>query len=138
MGDQSVEAGSDSTVEQGGTDRRTRQYVRGGHCLLHGGGALQRFRGGHRMVRERGGIPAKRYTREYYYVCDLARGGRRGKLRQTALSFPKITVNKRSDSADSSVNFLTSTVGQSNNGSSTDHGECGDEKKLGDEKRNSI
>ena len=77
MGDQAVdiEAGGDSSGEDRGEDRRTCQYVRGGHCLLHGGGAIQKFRGGFKMTIGRGRIPVKRYQRNYYYVSDLARGG---------------------------------------------------------------
>ena len=47
----------------------------GGHCLLHGGGAIQKFRGWFKMTIGRGRIPVKRYQRNYYYVSDLARGG---------------------------------------------------------------
>ena len=132
MGDQSVEAGPSSSMEQGGTDRGTCQYVGDGHCLTHGAGAVERFRGGHTFVRGRRGKLVKRYTREYYYICDLARGGRGGKLKQTRLPFPKVKVDKKNDSAEFSFDFLLSKEGQS--GTSTDHGESNDEKQIGDEK----
>ena len=95
MGDQSVEAGPSNNMEQGGTDGGTCQYVVDGRCSTHGDGAVERFRGGHKLVRGRRGNLVKRYTREYYYICDLARGGRGGKFKQTRLPFPKLTSIRR-------------------------------------------
>ena len=33
-------------IPEAGTVRKTCQYVRGGHCLSHGAGAIELFRGG--------------------------------------------------------------------------------------------
>ena len=74
-------------IPEAGTVRKTCQYVRGGHCLSHGAGAIELFRGGYQWKKGRGGIPVKWYKKEYYYVCDLS--GRGKKLRQTKISFTK-------------------------------------------------
>ena len=101
-GDQPVpiEAGAGITVGITEYERRECQYVRGDHRVIHGGGAIMKFRGGSKLVRGRSGKMGKRYKREPYYVCDLARGGRGGKLVQTRLSFTKMTKSVLNDSAD--------------------------------------
>ena len=66
---------------------KTCQYVKGGYCLSHGGGAIRKQRGGYRMTIGKGGVPERRYQRETYYVCDLGQGGRGRRLVQTKLSF---------------------------------------------------
>ena len=64
------------------------------------------------MTRGKGGVPVKRYQREYYYVCDPVRGGRGRRLIQTRLSFKKMTINPVADDANL---FETSTEGQNRN-----------------------
>ena len=59
------------------------------------------------MAVGRGGVPVKRYQREYYYECV----GK--KLAQTRLSFPRVT-NIDFEDADSD-STSTSTEGQNRN-----------------------
>jgi len=62
------------------------EFVRGGHCLVHGGVKTKKFKGGYKMAVGRGGVPVKRYQRSY--VCDRKGEG----LLQTRLSFIKTTL----------------------------------------------
>ena len=91
---------------------RTCQYVRGGHCLIHGRGGTRKWRGGYVMSRGRGGVPVKRYQRDYYYTCDPVRGGRGRGLIQTRLSFKRVTESPLAEDANL---FKTSTEGQNRN-----------------------
>ena len=61
------------------------EFVRGGHCLVHGGVKTKKFKGGYKMAVGRRGVPVKRYQRSY--VCDRKGEG----LLQTRLSFIKTT-----------------------------------------------
>ena len=61
------------------------------------------------MTMGRGGVPIKRYQKEYSYVCDL--GGRGGSLRLTKLTFSKNNKNNGAENASTSV--YTGTEGQS-------------------------
>ena len=91
---------------------RTCEYVRGGHCLLHGGGAIRKFRGGYKMIVNKKGVRTKRYQREYYYECEPGRGD--GRL-QTRLSFRKMTLPENEPEKTtftSSSDDDTSTEGQ--------------------------
>ena len=124
MGDRSV-------IPEAGTSRRPCQYVRGGHCLSHGAGAIELFRGGYEWKKGRGGRMVKRYKKDYYYVCDL--NGRGRKLRQTRISFNKQKGEKQADEVGYNFDeFLTSSEGQ--HGEVVDHGEMTNEKEVLDEK----
>ena len=81
------------------------------------------------MVRGRGGKLVKRYQREKNFACDLGRGGRGGKLRQTKLSFVKKTSSNEAE--DAILLFNTSTEGQSKG--KYDTGEASREKNMTDE-----
>ena len=81
---------------------RTCQHGRGGHCNIHGRGAVRKFRGGYKMSIGRGGVPVKRYQRHYYYECQT------GKLAQTRLAFDRVA----NIGTDDAVNTSTSTEGQ--------------------------
>ena len=61
------------------------------------------------MTVGRGGVPVKKYQRDYYYDCEPGRG-RAGRLLQTRLSFVKMTP-KNPETDDATV-LNTSTVGQ--------------------------
>ena len=127
-GDQPIrlEAGAGIRVGVHTYEKRGCQY-RGDHCTIHGGGAIMRFRGGSKLVRGRNGKLVKRYQRgESYYVCDLARGGRGGKLVQTTLSFRKTTGPELNNSASILEDSTTITEGQGSD--STSHGVTIDEK----------
>ena len=76
---------------------------------MHGPGATRKFRGGHKVVVGRGGTRTKRYTRDYYYVCEKREGGQI----QPRLSFTKMT--SQNDRADGKQEFSTSTAGQNGN-----------------------
>ena len=87
-----------------------------------------RFRGGSKLVRGRNGRLVKRYQRgESYYVCDLARGGRGGKLVQTTLSFNNKIGPGLSNSAEILEDSIPFSEGQGS--SSTNHGVTADEKE---------
>ena len=125
-GDQPIrlEAGAGIRVGVHTYEKRGCQY-RGDHCTIHGGGAVMRFRGGSKLVRGRSGKLVKRYQRgESNYVCDLARGGRGGKLVQTTLSFRKTTGSELNNSA----RILEVSISEGQGSDSTNHGVITDEK----------
>ena len=107
---------------------KTCEYVRGGHCLVHGGGATRKFRGGHKVVVGRGGGRTKRYQRSYYYVCEPREGGQI----QPRLSLVKMTPKQAETDDAQNFDVNTSKVGQ--NGNCTKTGMSIDEKDLVDEK----
>ena len=121
--------GAVGTNGSGSGMERTCQYLEGGYCLTHGEGAMEKFRGGYKLVKGRGGKIIKKYQREKYFVCDLGRGGRGGKLRQTRLSFVQKTSSNEAEDAISL--FDTSTVGQ--NKGKYDTGVASREKDMIDE-----
>ena len=84
-------------------------HEKGGICHTHGRGAVRKFRGGHKMTVGRGGIPVKRYQREYYYE----RVGK--KLAQSRLSFQRVT-NLNFEGAESDS---TSASKEGQNGNNT-------------------
>ena len=81
-------------------------FVRGGHCLIHGGTKTKKFKGGYKMTLGKGGVPVKRYQRSY--VCDQKGVG----LLQTRLSFKKTT--SKDDEAENKIQLFddASKVGQ--------------------------
>ena len=55
------------------------QHQRGEYCLLHGGGAVKKFRMITKTTGGSGGIPIRKVTRQIYYECEeeYARGTKR-------------------------------------------------------------
>ena len=100
--------------------RRNCRYDDKGFCHLHGQG-VEKYHGGHTLVRGANGKLKKKYSRQYYYVCDLDVGGEK-KLKQTQLSFTKVISQEdrksrrgegRDDDNDcNDIPLLTSKAGQ--------------------------
>ena len=78
--------------------------------IVHGPGAIRKFKGGYKVTIGKGGVRTKRYVRKYYYECEPGRGG----PIQPRLSFKKMTSSE-SDARELSLNN-TCTEGQNGNG----------------------
>ena len=89
------------------------EYRRGGDCIIHGRGAIRKFRGGHRMTTGRGGVKVKKYQREYYYECEEGK-----KMIQTRLAFTNQARQPGSEARDENSD---NTCKEGQNGNSTNH-----------------
>ena len=97
-------------------------YSTKGVCPTHGQG-IEKFKGGHELVKTKDGKTKKRYIRRKYFVCDVDPVDNK-KLKQSTLNFSKMMQDDRrgrGDADDSSrkgegvlrfCNFCTSKVGQ--------------------------
>ena len=98
-------------------------HLRGGYCVLHGEGAVKKFKPVVKTTAGPGGKLVKSYSRQVYYECEEGKSSQEGGLRQTQLSFAvlkttPVTERSKEDTAggfsakNKFSNFSSTTLGQ--------------------------
>ena len=76
---------------------RSCEYLPGGVCTIHGGGAVRHWRPiGKTCMRGDNGEMKWKTERETYYVCDVGEDRKR-KMKQTKLSFSVVGRTEREE-----------------------------------------
>ena len=66
-----------------------------GICHVHGSGARKSWKPSTKKIVGPDGMTTTRYTRRYFYVCDV--GPKRGKMIHQKLSFSKTTESSKTE-----------------------------------------